>query len=128
MRNGQLAGLLEVLNSGVTTILDHFQANNTPEHAEAVFESTLKIEVWCLCRILSCPTERGYSALSLGGAEALNLRDQIGSVEVRKRADLILSDALSISLVGIRDPFQVSGIVFHTSDTNVATAWWTERL
>lgn len=39
---GTLAGCLEALHSGVTTILDHFHAANTPEHAEASLTATLQ--------------------------------------------------------------------------------------
>ncbi|KAI0082515.1 Metallo-dependent hydrolase [Panus rudis PR-1116 ss-1] len=42
LRIGQLSGFLEALNSGVTTILDHFHAANTPEHAEAALEATIE--------------------------------------------------------------------------------------
>lgn len=42
IRIGQLAGCLDALNSGVTTILDHFHAANSPEHADAVLEATIQ--------------------------------------------------------------------------------------
>ncbi|CAL1700239.1 unnamed protein product [Somion occarium] len=42
VRTGQLAGCLDALNSGVTTILDHFHAANSPEHADAALEATLQ--------------------------------------------------------------------------------------
>jgi formylmethanofuran dehydrogenase subunit A len=55
---------------------------------------------------------------TLGGAEALNLADQIGSIEVGKKADLLVFDAMTANLAGIRDPFH--GIVFHASDADIA--------
>lgn len=42
VRIGQLAGCLEALHSGVTTILDHFHAANTPEHADASLDATIQ--------------------------------------------------------------------------------------
>ena len=39
---GQLAGCLEALHSGVTTILDHFHAAHTPAHVDAVLEATVQ--------------------------------------------------------------------------------------
>ncbi len=39
---GTLAGLLEALHNGVTTILDHFHAAHTPEHAEAALKATIE--------------------------------------------------------------------------------------
>ena len=59
VRIGQLAGCLEALHQGVTTILDHFHANNSPEHAEAVLEATIQSGarvVWAPAR-QSPPTE-----------------------------------------------------------------------
>ncbi|TBU33034.1 Metallo-dependent hydrolase [Dichomitus squalens] len=38
---GTLAGLLEALHNGVTTILDHYHAAHTPEHAEAALKATI---------------------------------------------------------------------------------------
>ncbi|GBE79783.1 Metallo-dependent hydrolase [Sparassis crispa] len=59
VRIGQLAGCLDALHSGVTTILDHFHAANTPEHAEASLEATIQSGarvVWCPAR-QSAPTQ-----------------------------------------------------------------------
>ena len=39
---GQLAGCLGALDTGVTTILDHFHAAHTPAHAQAALDSTLR--------------------------------------------------------------------------------------
>lgn len=53
VRIGQLAGCLEALHSGVTTILDHFHAANTPEMAEASLAATVQSGarvVWCPAR------------------------------------------------------------------------------
>ena len=58
---------------------------------------------------------------TLGGAEALNLANEIGTIEVGKKADLLIFDALSPNLAGIRDPF--NGIVFHASDADIITVF-----
>lgn len=39
---GVLAGLLEALHNGVTTILDHFHAAHTPEHADAALKAAIE--------------------------------------------------------------------------------------
>ncbi|KAI1796092.1 Metallo-dependent hydrolase [Ganoderma leucocontextum] len=54
---------------------------------------------------------------TLGGAEALNLAHLIGTVEVGKRADLLVFDANSVNLGGIEDP--IAGVVFHASSEDV---------
>ncbi|TFK82371.1 Metallo-dependent hydrolase [Polyporus arcularius HHB13444] len=58
---------------------------------------------------------------TLGGAEALNLAHLIGSVEVGKRADLVIFDADSVNLGGADDP--IAGVVFHASSEDVDTVF-----
>ena len=40
------------------------------------------------------PAEKAYEMATLGGARSMGLQDQIGSIEVGKRADVVLHDAL----------------------------------
>ncbi|EMD40540.1 hypothetical protein CERSUDRAFT_91268 [Gelatoporia subvermispora B] len=54
---------------------------------------------------------------TLGGAEAVNLQHLIGTVEVGKKADLVVFDTSSVNLAGIVDPFQ--GVVFHATGEDV---------
>ncbi|KAI0921204.1 hypothetical protein AcW1_004744 [Taiwanofungus camphoratus] len=58
-----------------------------------------------------------FRLATLGGAEALNMAHLIGTVEVGKKADLIVFDAMSANLAGITDPFQ--GITFHATNADV---------
>jgi len=60
-----------------------------------------------------------FRLATLGGAEALNLSHLIGTVEVGKKADLVLFDAESVNLAAIADPFQ--GITFHATNADVDT-------
>ncbi|TBU33028.1 Metallo-dependent hydrolase [Dichomitus squalens] len=50
---GELAGCLDALNNGVTTLLDHFHAANTPAHAEA----SLKAAVESGARVVWAPDQ-----------------------------------------------------------------------
>ena len=54
VRIGQLAGCLEALHSGVTTLLDHFHAANTPAHAEAALEASVQSGA----RVILCPARQ----------------------------------------------------------------------
>ncbi|KAL1939984.1 hypothetical protein VTO73DRAFT_9319 [Trametes versicolor] len=54
---------------------------------------------------------------TLGGAEALGLSQLIGTVEVGKRADLLVFDANSVNLAGAADP--IGGVVFHASSEDI---------
>lgn len=58
-----------------------------------------------------------FRLATLGGAESLNMEHIIGTIEVGKRADLVVFDASSANLAGCIDPFQ--GIVFHASNADV---------
>ncbi len=58
-----------------------------------------------------------FRLATLGGAEALNLSQQIGSIQVGKKADIVIYDAASLNLAGIQDPIQ--GIVFHASNADI---------
>ncbi|KAF9809835.1 hypothetical protein IEO21_07235 [Rhodonia placenta] len=58
-----------------------------------------------------------FRLATLGGAEALNMQDIIGSIEVGKKADLVVFDTDSVNLAGINDP--ISGITFHATNADV---------
>ncbi|KAI0652884.1 Metallo-dependent hydrolase [Cubamyces menziesii] len=58
-----------------------------------------------------------FRLATLSGAEALGLSDLIGSVEVGKRADLVVFDADSVNLAGAADP--IAGVTFHASSEDV---------
>lgn len=60
-----------------------------------------------------------FRLATLGGAEVVNMSDIIGTVEVGKKADLLIFDARSTNLAGISDPFQ--GVVFHASNADIDT-------
>lgn len=42
VRIGQLAGCIDALQCGVTTILDHFHIANSPEHSEQALQATIE--------------------------------------------------------------------------------------
>jgi cytosine/adenosine deaminase-related metal-dependent hydrolase len=54
---------------------------------------------------------------TLGGAEALHLEKSIGTIEVGKRADLIVIGTQSIAMTPAIDPF--SAVVFNASSADV---------
>lgn len=64
-RIGQLAGCLEALHSGVTTILDHFHVANTPEHADAVLDATVQSGA----RVVLCPARQSPATRALPSPE-----------------------------------------------------------
>lgn len=54
VRLGELAGCLDAIHSGVTTILDHFHAAYSPEHAEAALEAAVQSGA----RVILCPARQ----------------------------------------------------------------------
>jgi 5-methylthioadenosine/S-adenosylhomocysteine deaminase len=58
---------------------------------------------------------------SLGGAKGLNIADEIGSVAVGKKADLVMYDLTSLSLLPRTDPI---GLLVLGRPTNVVNSVW----
>jgi len=54
---------------------------------------------------------------TLGGAEALNLSHLIGTVEVGKKADVVVSDHSTVNLTGVKYPFK--GVVCHGTNADI---------
>lgn len=49
-----MAGCIDALQSGVTTILDHFHVANTPDHSEQALAATLESGA----RVILCPAQQ----------------------------------------------------------------------
>ncbi|KAI0638483.1 Metallo-dependent hydrolase [Trametes polyzona] len=62
-----------------------------------------------------------FRLATLGGAEALNLSHLVGSVEVGKRADLLVFDADSVNLAGAQNP--VASIVMNAAAADIETVF-----
>lgn len=58
---------------------------------------------------------------TLGGAEVLGLADQIGSLEVGKKADLVLVETHSVNMFPVHDPYAV--LVYSANASNVDSVW-----
>ncbi len=58
---------------------------------------------------------------TIGGARALRMDDTIGSLEVGKRADVVVFDGTGPTLANIHDPYQA--IVFVAGSREVAEVW-----
>jgi len=81
-------------------------ANSKTEHGKLPDTSTI------YCR-------EALEWITIRGAEALNLEDQIGSLKVGKKADLVIIRATDLNMVPIHDP--VSTVVMQTSLHNIDT-------
>lgn len=58
---------------------------------------------------------------TLGGAKVLNLDSKIGSIELGKKADLVLLETNSINMFPHHDPYSV--LVYSANPSNVHSVW-----
>jgi 5-methylthioadenosine/S-adenosylhomocysteine deaminase len=65
------------------------------------------------------PAKSVFDMATRGGAAALGLEDEIGTIEVGKKADLILVDMKSSSLTPLRNP--ISHLVYSANGADVDT-------
>lgn len=67
------------------------------------------------------PAKEIVRLATIGGAKTLGLADQVGSIEVGKKADLTLIETDSVNMFPIFDPY--SAIVYSANAANVASVW-----
>ena len=70
---------------------------------------------------LACPAEQALGMATLGGASALGLENEIGSIEPGKKADLIALSLNQPHLAPVYDP--VSHIVYAARGSDVRFVW-----
>lgn len=70
---------------------------------------------------LACPAEQALRMATLGGASALGLENEIGSIEPGKKADLIALSLNQPHLTPMYDP--VSHIVYAARGSDVRFVW-----
>ncbi len=58
---------------------------------------------------------------TIGGAKVLRMEHEIGSLEVSKKADLVLIETDSLNMFPIHDPY--SAIVYSANASNVDSVW-----
>jgi cytosine/adenosine deaminase-related metal-dependent hydrolase len=67
------------------------------------------------------PARQALELATRGGARALNAEDKIGSLEVGKRADLVMVRRTHPSVVTVEDPY--SALVYSCSGRDVSDVW-----
>ncbi|MGC8494499.1 MAG: amidohydrolase family protein [Syntrophobacteraceae bacterium] len=75
---------------------------------------------------LACPAETALRMATMGGASALGLQEEIGSIEAGKKADLVALDLRQPHLTPLYDP--VSHIVYAARGSDVKFVWVDGRL
>jgi 5-methylthioadenosine/S-adenosylhomocysteine deaminase len=105
------------LRIGIGT--DGAASNDSQNMLEAIKSAALLQKVHLLDpSVLTAPEVLRMA--TIGGAEALGLSDVIGSLEVGKRADVVLMGG-TVELANIHDPYQQAA--FCTSPRSVSDVW-----
>ncbi|PTU19954.1 hypothetical protein P175DRAFT_0502104 [Aspergillus ochraceoroseus IBT 24754] len=61
----------------------------------------------------------GFRAMTIGGARAVGLGEQIGSLREGKRADLVVFDAASVNMAGVAEFDPVVAVVNHSEGADI---------
>nr|WP_155744115.1 amidohydrolase [Scytonema sp. UIC 10036] len=122
------------LGSGIAPILKYRQAgvnvsfgcdgassNDSQDLLEAIKIGSILHNVTDLDYQHWITPRQSVEMASLGGAKGLNVADKLGSVTVGKKADLVLYDLTSLSLLPRTDPI---GLLILGRPTNVVHSIW----
>ncbi|RDV83603.1 amidohydrolase family protein [Ammonifex thiophilus] len=115
-----IAPVTELLAAGVTVALgtDGAASNNNLDMWEEMRTAALLAKVSCKDPE-ALPAYQALEMATLGGAKALGLADQIGTLEVGKRADIVLVDLARAHLQPPHDP--ISHLVYAARASDVDT-------
>lgn len=110
----------EMLKKGICVSLgtDGAASNNNLDMLEEMKTAALLQKVHNLDPT-ALPAEKVFEMATIDGATALGLRDEIGSIEVGKKADLVLLDMKAPHLTPFRHP--ISHIVYSAKECDVNT-------
>ncbi|KAJ5413728.1 hypothetical protein N7509_000355 [Penicillium cosmopolitanum] len=82
-------------------------------------ESHIQSGIWP--REVTQKTSHAFNLGTIQGARALRMEHDIGSLEVGKKADLVIFDALSPAMIGVAQRDPVMAIVLHSTIRDVNT-------
>lgn len=117
-----IAPIPELLEAGVSVALggDGAPCNNDLDAFTEMRLAALLHKPRCGPQAM--PAERVLELATLGGARALGLEEEIGSIEVGKRADLILVDLRRAHVTPILE--NVCGAIVHAAQRSDVTDVW----
>ncbi|EHK39606.1 uncharacterized protein TrAtP1_006897 [Trichoderma atroviride] len=72
-------------------------------------------------RHLSLSVQEVFRLGTIGGAKAIGMQDQLGSLEEGKLADIVIFDGLSPSMICAAEEDPVAAIVLHSSTADIET-------
>jgi cytosine/adenosine deaminase-related metal-dependent hydrolase len=113
-------GDLRRLGVAVGIGVDGAASNDRQDMLEAIKAASLLQRVDRL-QATALSARDALEMATIGGARALALDGEIGSIEVGKAADLVVFDGESPSLANVHDPF--NAVVFATDTRQVKEVW-----
>jgi cytosine/adenosine deaminase-related metal-dependent hydrolase len=115
-----IAKIPEMIQAGINVCLgcDGGPSNNAYDMFREMFLAAIIHKARTLDP-LTMPAETILEMATINGAKALGLEREIGSIEIGKRADLILVDTKQLNLAPTYNP--VSNIIYAANGFNVST-------
>jgi 5-methylthioadenosine/S-adenosylhomocysteine deaminase len=122
LADGGVAPLPEMFDAGISVGLgtDGAASNNSLDMFDTVKMCALihKATRWDPTIL---KVQKALDLVTIEGAQALGVEEEIGSLEVGKRADLILLDGNAPNMKPIRESTVTSNLVYSASSSNVDT-------
>ncbi|MEE4244510.1 MAG: TRZ/ATZ family hydrolase [Kangiellaceae bacterium] len=117
-----IAPISQLINNGVNVALgtDGSASNNDLDLIGEARTAALLAKVSSL-RADQLTAFQALKMMTINGAKALGLSDQIGSIEVSKAADLIAIDMASVEMQPVYDP--VAQLIYSGSREQVSHVW-----
>ncbi|MFJ4220408.1 amidohydrolase family protein [Curtobacterium luteum] len=95
-------------------------SNDSQDFLQAVKTAALLARVRDL-QATAMSAREAFEMATIGGARALRMEDEIGSLEPGKRADLVVFDGDGPTLANVHDPYQA--VVFVAGSREVRDVW-----
>ncbi|HIK29280.1 MAG: amidohydrolase [Oscillatoriaceae bacterium SKW80] len=118
-----IAPIIKYLKAGVNVSFacDGASSNDSQDLLEAIKIGSLLHNVTTFDYRDWISPRQAVEMASLGGAKGLNLENEIGSLTVGKKADIVLYDLTNLSLLPRTDPI---GLLVRGRPTNVVDSVW----
>ncbi|MGN0063565.1 MAG: amidohydrolase family protein [Nocardioides sp.] len=100
--------------------VDGAASNDSQDFLQAVKTAALLARVRDL-QATAMHAREAYEMATIGGARALRMDDEIGSLEVGKKADVVILDGTGPTLANVHDPYQA--VVFVAGSREVKEVW-----
>lgn len=116
---------LQQLGVDVGIGVDGAASNDSQDYLQAIKSAALLARVHHQ-QATAMSAYEAWQMATIGGARALQMESQIGSIEVGKKADIVVLDGTGPTLANVHDPYQA--VVFVAGSREVSQVWVDGRL